>query len=69
MIEVYKELTGKKFTKEELEEIVNSKNSGLTVIYADESGNISVIEGDTESIKFSISQDGQDIISNFYYFN
>ncbi|MBQ9684769.1 hypothetical protein IJV57_04860 [Candidatus Saccharibacteria bacterium] len=69
MIEVYKELTGKTFTKEELEEIVNSKNSGLTVIYAGESGNISVIEGDTESIKFSISQDGQDTISNFYYFN
>ena len=69
MIEIYKELTGKKFTKEELEEIVNSKNSGLTVIYAGESGNISVIEGDTESIKFSISQDGQDTISNFYYFN
>jgi len=69
MVEVYKELTGKTFTKEELEEIVNSKNSGLTVIYAGESGNISVIEGDTESIKFSISQDGQDTISNFYYFN
>ena len=69
MIEIYKELTGKEFTKEELEEIVNSKNSGLTVIYAGESGNISVIEGDTESIKFSISQDGQDTISNFYYFN
>ena len=39
------------------------------MIYAGESGNISVIEGDTESIKFSISQDGQDTISNFYYFN
>ena len=69
MIEIYKELTGKTFTKEELEKIVNSKNSGLTVIYAGESGNISVIEGDSELIKFSISQDGQDTISNFYYFN
>ena len=69
MIKIYKELTGKTFTKEELEKIVNSKNANISITYEDSSGDISTANGGAESIIFSISQDGQNTISNFYYYN
>lgn len=69
IIKIYQELAGKKFTKEELEQIVNSKNANISIIYEDSSGDISTANGGAESIIFSISQDGQNTISNFYYYN
>ena len=69
IIKIYQELAGKKFTKEELEQIVNSKNANISITYEDSSGDISTANGGAESIIFSISQDGQNTISNFYYYN
>ena len=69
IIKIYQELAGKKFTKEELEQIVNSKNANISITYEDSSGDISTANGGAESIIFSIRQDGQNTISNFYYYN
>ena len=69
IIKIYQELAGKKFTKEELEQIVNSKNANMSITYEDSSGDIGTANGGAESIIFSISQDGQNTISNFYYYN
>jgi hypothetical protein len=69
IIKIYQELAGKKFTKEELEQIVNSKNANISITYEDSSGDIGTANGGAESIIFSISQDGQNTISNFYYYN
>ena len=65
MIEIYQELAGKMVTKEGIDRVITSTNSDIIAKYNKNDGLIYHTDGSTESISFSISEDGT--IINFNY--